>query len=274
MNAYNNYIFVVPMTLGVYMLEILLILGILFLILTFFYKQAICEFRINQIEWSQKDNISDLFAEKVPFVLRSIPSATFWTHDDVAIRPCFKDIPIFQETNLVDWLSMSNSTSLCPWKYPQAEKIAVNSSIDIWANKWLNPLVINTFLKFWMFPKYHCWAGSVGLRRTFATWTCIFPVDGEILLTIMPETVQTSLPAHWVNCFPAQLTIKDTPFVADLKFLDIILRPGNCVFMPAHWFISWVPTEKSDRTPMVCTVSYHTPISYLAFHSSPFTTGV
>lgn len=250
------------------MLEIILIVGILFLILTFFYKQAICEFRINQIEWKQRENMGSLLNEKVPIVLRSIPSATFWTYEDVLARNCFKDIPIFQETTLTDWVSSATPDSLCPWKYTQAETIASVCGINIWANKWMNPIIINPILKFWLFPKYHCWAGNIGLRK-ISTWTCIFPVDGEITLTIMPETVQTSLPANWLGCFPANLTIKDTPFVGDLKFIDIILRPGNCIFMPAHWFVSWTTTATATKTPMVCTISYHTPISYLAFNATP-----
>jgi hypothetical protein len=251
------------------MLEIILIISILFLILTFFYKQAICDFRINQIEWPQRENLSSLLNEKVPIVLRSIPSATFWTHDDTLARPCFKDIPIFKETSLTDWISSSNPDSLCPWKYSQAETIAKVSGINIWANKWINSLIINPLLKFWMFPKYHCWAGNIGLRKTFSTWTCLFPVDGEITLTIMPENNESSLPANWVGCFPANLTIKDTPFVGDLKFIDVILRPGKCIFMPAHWFISWTSTPTSEKTPMVCTISYHTPVSLLAFNATP-----
>jgi hypothetical protein len=251
------------------MLEALLIIGIIFLILTFFYKQAVCEFRINQIQWTQKDTIPNLLNEKVPLVVRSIPSAPFWTHDDALARQCFKDIPIFQETSLTDWISTSTPDSLCPWKYVQAEKIASVTGINVWANKWINSVIINPLLKFWMRPKYHCWAGNIGLRKTFATWTCVFPVDGEIILTIMPENIESSLPANWVGCFPANLTIKDTPFVADLKFIDIILRPGNCIFMPAHWFISWTTTAENTKTPMVCSISYHTPVSLLAFNSTP-----
>ncbi len=240
------------------------------MILTFFYKQAICEFRINQIEWSQKENMASLLNEKVPIVLRSIPSATFWTHDDVVARPCFKDIPIFHESSLADWIVTSTPDILCPWKYTQAETIAKASGINIWANKWINPLIINPLLKFWMFPKYHCWAGAVGLRKTFATWTCFFPVDSEIVFTFMPESIESFLPANWVGCFPANLTIKDTPFVGDLKFIDVILRPGNCIFMPSHWFVSWTSVEEMNKTPMVCSISYHTPISLLAFNSTPY----
>lgn len=252
------------------MLEIILIIGVLFLVLTFFYKQAICEFRINQIEWSQRNNMTELLNEKIPLVIRTIPVANFWTHTDTNIRQCFRDIPIFHETTLVDWLSTSDSNSVCPWKFPQAEIIASVSGIDIWAKKWINSLIISPLLRFWMFPKYHCWAGAIGLRKTYASWTCIFPVDGEIILTIMPETVESSLPSAWPGCFPASITVKDTPFVADLKFLDIILRPGKCLFMPAHWFVAWAATDKCDVTPMVCTISFHTPISYLAFNTSPY----
>jgi hypothetical protein len=222
------------------------------------------------MEWSQKEKLSELLGEKIPLVVRSIPLATFWTHDDVVTRTCFQNIPIFKETSLVQWISSSTPELTCPWKYSQAETIANVSGLKIWAQKYINPTVISPFLRWWMNPKYHCWAGNVGLRKTTATWTCLFPVDGEIVVTIMSELVESSLPSNWVGCFPATLTNKDTPFVGDLKFIDIILRPGNCLFMPAHWFVSWT-SEHSDKTPMVCTISYHTPISLLAFHASPHT---
>ena len=90
----------------------------------------------------------------------------------------------------------------------------------------------------------------------------------NVIEDIMPENVQNALPANWVGCFPATLTTKDTPFVGDLKFIDIILRPGNSIFIPAHWFVSWV--SSSDKIPMVCSISYHTPISLLAFNTTPF----
>lgn len=252
------------------MLEIILLFGVIFLILTFFYKQAICEFRINQLEWSQRENVSSLLHEKVPLVLRSIPSASFWTHDDLMTRECYREIPVFQETSLVEWVSKATTESVCPWKYPQAEMIAAASGMAIWAKKWFHPIIMNPFLKLWMTPRYHCWAGNMGLRKTFATWTCLFPVDGEILVSIMTESVESALPSKWVGCFPSQLTAKDTPFVADVKYIDIVLRPGSCLFMPAHWFVSWTSME-SKVVPMVCTISYHTPISLLAFKASPYT---
>jgi hypothetical protein len=253
------------------MLDVLLVLGVLFIILTFFYKQAVCEFRINQMEWSQKEELTTLLHEKIPLVVRGIPSATFWSVDDVLTRPCFSNIPIFQEISLVEWVSQANSSSICPWKYKQAETIASVSGMSVWATKWLHPIIVPRFLKWWWYPRYHCWAGNVGLRKTIATWTCLFPVDGEIIVSIMSENVENTLPFPWVDTFPSEYTSKDTPFVADIKFIDIIVRPGNCLFMPAHWFVSW-KSKNTDRTlPMVGTISYHTPISLLAFQASPYT---
>jgi len=253
------------------MLEFILIIAVLFLILTFFYKQAVCEFKINQMEWSQREHSSSLLHEKVPMVIRSIPSATFWTREDVLQRPCFATIPVFQEVGLTDWIAAATPDSVCPWKFTQAETIAKESGMVIWANKVMNPVIIHPLLRFWLTPRYHCWAGSMGLYKTFATWTCIFPVDGTIAVTIMSETVESSLPANWLHSFPGQLTKKDTPFIGDLKYMDIVLRPGTCLFMPAHWFVSWLPGSTCKIAPMVCTISYHTPISLLAFHASPQT---
>ena len=250
----------------------IIILGVIFLILLFFYKQAICEFRINQMEWSQQPHLLDLLSEKVPLVIRSIPLSACWTHNDVTARECYTALPLFQETTLPQWLAQATPETVCPWKYAQAEQIAAVSGLPVWAKKTLHPSFVSPLWSYWMMPRYHCWAGKVGLRRTYATWTCILPVETEIVVTILPETAESCLPAAWPGCFPHQLTNKDTPFVADLKYMDIIVRPGNCLVMPPHWFVSWSGAEGSksaDGVPSVCTVSYHTPISLLAFHASP-----
>ena len=251
------------------MLEIVLIISVIFLILTFFYKQAVCEFRINQIEWSQNTKIQPLLQEKIPLVIRDIPSATFWTIDDINTRPQYSNIPIFQDTSLVEWINNTSNT-VCPWSHIQAEQIAKISSISVWASKWLNPLIINPFMKLWINPNYYCWSGNVGLQKTYATWNCLFPVDGEIIVSIMPENLESFLPANWVGCFPSELTNRDTPFISEVKFIDIILRPGNCLFMPAHWFWSWKSSESSGTIPMTCSIAYHTPISSISWKMTPY----
>lgn len=253
------------------MLELVFICSIIFIIFTLFYKQAISEFRINQLEWANRDTIKELLSEKIPLVLRGIPSTTCWTHNDVAARDCYARIPIFKEASLRDWiLAPTSSTTICPWSYPQAEKIARISGIPIWAEKWLHPVMITPWLKtWWLYPKYHCWTGMRGLHKTTALWTCIFPVDGEIQVSILTESMESNLPTMWHNRMPADLSLKDTPFINELKYMDVILRPGTCFILPPHWFVSWTPTQNTtSSSPMVCSVSYHSPISLLAFQTT------
>jgi hypothetical protein len=243
------------------MYDIILIIIVVFLILFFFYRQAICEFRINQIEWQQKDNMTQLLGEKSPIVLRGIPATTFWTHEDVNLRDCFSQIPVFKELSLKEWLNAGTPDTNCQWMDKEAEQIASVSSMKIWATKWLNPYIIHRFLKWWIYPKYYCWAGSKGLQKTIATWTSIFVTDGEISVSIMPESNEAFLPPVWKDRFPSEFTVKDTPFINDLKYVDIILRPGNCLFMPAHWYIAWLST--SEVIPLVAMIQYHTPVSFI-----------
>lgn len=253
------------------MLEIILLASIVILVCTFFYKQAATEFRINQIEWSQISHLNSLFTEKLPIVVRTISPTTFWSVEDAMQRPAYDKISVFNEMSLTEWITTYHKTNpICPWRYSHAEKIARISGISVWAAKWFNPAVLG-YHKFWTFPKYHCWAGDKGLHKTMS-WTCLLSTEGEIHVTIMPESMEQFLPIDWLNRFPAQMGQKDTPFLKELKYIDIVLRPGTALFMPPHWFMCWSNVIKENTegtTAMACTISYHTPISYAAFQMSP-----
>jgi hypothetical protein len=255
------------------MFELFILLIVLWVILTFFYKQAICEFRLNQLEWANvRETLPDLMQEKAPIVLRGITQPTIWTKEDVLLRDSYGSIPLFKEMTLMDWIRDSQPVAACPWTDRDAERIAARSGLTVWAEKTLHTAFMsNALSRAWIHPRYYCWAGEVGLHRTFAMWTVILPVDGSIQVTIMPETMDAYLPAPPLRqgCHPSRLTRRDTPFVGDLKFMDVIVRPGTCLIMPPHWFVSWTAHD-TEKLPMVCTVAYHTPISWLAYRLAPF----
>lgn len=255
------------------MLELLFLLGVLWIILTCFYKQAICEFRMNQLEWDKApDTLSELMQEKAPIVLRGIPSVSVWTKEDVMARDIYGTIPLFKEMTLVEWIRGAPPVTACPWSYGDAERIAARSGLSVWAEKTLHTVFLpHSVTRAWLRPHYACWAGEVGLQRTFAMWTVILPVDGSIQVTIMPETMDAYLPAppFRQGCHPSRLTRRETPFVNELKFMDVIVRPGTGLIMPPHWFVSWV-AHNTETLPLVCTVAYHSPVSRLAFRMAPF----
>ena len=136
------------------MLEVLVIMGVILVILTFFYKQAVCEFRMNQMEWAQKDQIRPLLQESVPLVIRGIPPLSCWTRDDVMTRDCYADLPLFQEMSLVEWMKSATPESGCPWKYAQAQQIARTSGLSVWAAKTMNPVIISPVKRAWWWPRW------------------------------------------------------------------------------------------------------------------------
>jgi hypothetical protein len=256
---------------SVWMLEILLIVVIICLVLTFFYKQAVCEFRLNQIEWGQVgEKMGDLLTEKVPIVVRGRPPTAFWTQEDVHLREVYATVPIFDNQSLPDWIMSATPESRCPWSTAHARILGLRSvsGLEHWVDRALNPVLYgsNLLAPFWLRPISHCWAGSRGLSKTVAPWTAIFVSQGAITVTIMTDAVTAALPEVWEGVFPGSLTSYDTPFISDLKFIDIVLRPNSVLFMPAHWYVSWTVHNVGDDTicPMVCSVEYHSPISRFA----------
>lgn len=249
--------------------------GIIFFIgfiLVFFYRQAIHEFRINQANASQRSEILELWKERVPLVIRELPRMSLWTREDIMERTCYEQLPLFKDQTLAEWIRSVSPRGhtggeeinreetdgvRCPWYSQQAEQIAGVTGISIWAERHLHPMMGS----FWYMVRYHSWAGSVGVHRTYASWTCILPVEGEIVVTVFPGTMERYLPVEWKGSFPSKWTKRDTPFVADIKYMDIVVRPGTCLFLPPHWFVSWTSAD----LPMVYTVSYHTPVSIVAF---------
>lgn len=260
------------------MLDWVFITGLVILILGFFYKQsAVHEFRINQGEMSSKDTLHELWEERVPLVIRGLPRLSLWTHDDVIERPCYEKVSLFQDQTLAGWIQgvgrggasgaasaeEGEQTLICPWqgREDQAKTLARVSGIPLWCKTHLHPLLGKGWRLRWI--QYYAWAGSVGLRRLYASWTCILPAEGEILVTIFPETMEPYLPPEAHGTFPSTWTRRDTPFVGDIKYMVVVVRAGTCLFLPPHWYVSWVGKE-GHPLPMVFTVSYHSPISWVA----------
>lgn len=246
------------------MLEIICIAVIIFAILVFFHNQANYEFKINQIGWLEREKATDLILEKHPLVLKGVSPVAFWTQQDCLMRSCYTKVPVFKDKGLSEWLMTAKKDTPCPWSNEHANLLGQISGLETWTELWLNPLVhTNPVWTAWYRPVSSCWAGTRGLWLTQARWTCLFVTEGSIQVSIMPATCKKSLPPDWKGLHVGALTVYDTPFVGDLKFMDIVVRPGHMLILPAHWFVCWQGLEGSEACPMVCSVEYHTPISRL-----------
>jgi hypothetical protein len=262
-----------------------IILGfvVLFFLGTVFYKQTIQEYRINQIDWDNRDKLINLWEERVPIVVRDSPLPPVWTKSDIEARSIYKNLTVAvpvdskqdsqnagstqdsKKLSLRDWILTAPWDSKAVWNAADAANFAAASNFETWIKTIWLPCMdgIRTIIPS-IFPiKTHFWAGSHGLHIFKANWTLIFPTESSIIVTLMTEKEDQFLPSNWKNSFPRQYTNSDTPYVSSIQYIDVILRPGHSLWIPAHWKVAWEPEKESEIVSLVCTIDVHSPISWI-----------
>lgn len=242
------------------MLTWILLIVILFFLGAVFYKQTIQEYKLNQIEWSQADRLGEMLEEGTPFIVRSIPSCPVWRRVDVEARADFKE--------LADWVRAVRGDGVMPWRPALAAAYGRQVNMGPWLDEIWQPHMPRIWsLASFLFPReVQVWAGGRGLYEQKAAWTMIFPTEGEVIVTMMSKKEDKYMPAAWQGRFADSFTTADSAYVSQLKYLDVKLRPGAALFVPAHWKVSFavVDADADGALPFVCMINYHTPISKLA----------
>jgi hypothetical protein len=243
------------------MLEILLFLAIAVLILLFFYKQSVvAEYKLNQLSYKSLDTLPDLMAEKSPIVILDTPLTTFWSASDVLSRPILSQ----DGMPLLSLCQQSNNTHHA-YKQSLASFFGENSGTPIWMKtKWL-PVLTNPWLQWLTIPESKAWLGSRGLQATYAPWTLITASEGEAFVSLLHKKHDTYLPASWKNRLPSELTRADTPFLSDIKYIDVILREGTSLLVPAHWKVAYqtAPHVPAGKPVFIVETALHHPLSLL-----------
>ena len=241
----------------------------IFFVGALFYKQAIREFRINQINWSQIDQLQELWEERAPIVVKDSPVPPVWTFQDVGIRPVYNiEIPSSQQS-VQTWVGAAEADAIVPWQEQTAAKLAEIAALRPWLeNVWMSKC--NKGIRQFVAPAFpytpYLWAGARGLHQVRSQWSLIFPTEGSIIVTLITTGQDDYLPSPWEGTFPSLYSLSDTPYVSSIQFMDVILRPGHALWVPAHWKVAWEPTEEMQAigVPFVCTLDIHTPWSWLA----------
>jgi hypothetical protein len=241
------------------MLTAVLIIVIIFFLGAVFYKQTIQEYKLNQIEWEQADRIGELFEEGTPFIVRGMPACPAWSAELVGRRPEFK--------GLTEWLTAAGSEAIMPWRAGLAEMYGRLAHLEPWLDETWGPYMPS--YRRWFGPLFpratQVWAGGRGLIEQKAAWTLLMPTDGTVIATLMSKKEDRYMPTAWRGRFPDTFTQADTAYVGQLKFLDVKLRVGTALFIPAHWKVCWqVDHADAEKMPFMAIINFHTPISRLA----------
>lgn len=244
------------------MIEIGILLGIVFLVLVFFYKQKAQEFRISQIENTQLQTLPDLFTELNPIVIRGLPPPTFLTPETIRKNMRIQNFPVGSDgLTIQKWLSSESILSTQPAELRTT--LAGELGIPMWAqHTWFEPLTAETWYSFAMKMDSEAWLTNMGMMKTVAVTTAIYPTNGSFTCSLMLDSATKFLPA-WEGRFLSDYSSADTPLLHQVQFLDIRLRPGHMLLVPPHWIVS-MKADNNVAKPMFALIELHHPLSGLA----------
>jgi hypothetical protein len=250
------------------MLEILFIIGLIFLISVLFYKQRRVSMELLQAEESQiEEQLSDLLEEQQPLIIRGLSPPKGLTKESLEKIPRLAQFSVGGQPleDILKTPAILYSADGLP-TLSQEKRVALSTelSMNLWADHvWLRRFSETTWLG-WLLGcmRTEVVLGGMGMFKTLARYTCIMPTEGTYLVSILSRESEPLLPGNWKYKYPGSLTPNDTPLVADLKYLDVVLRPGTMICLPPHMIISMQPKEKEFAAAAI--VEYHEPISILA----------
>jgi hypothetical protein len=250
------------------MLEFFFLLGLVFLIGVLFYKQRRPSTELLQAEESQlEEQFSELLEEQQPLIVRGISPPKGITLESLKKIPRLSEFSVGGQPlqAVLDNPSILASAQGSPVLSKERRgEFATELSTKLWADHvWLPKFSQTTWLGFMLGCMLtEIVLGGMGMFKTTAMYTCIMPTEGVYTVSIVSRESESFLPKKWEYRYPGDLSPNDTPLVSDLKYMDIILRPGTMIIFPAHFIVSMKPA--TDEFTAAAILEYHEPISLLA----------
>lgn len=244
------------------MLEFGFILATLLAVFVLFYRQAIEQYNILQIEGSQLSEFPKLLGERTPLVIRDIGQPKLFTPDTLKTNTRLLQFPLANQLTLAQYLEHPKPNVNLSSK--ASGMLAKELGLSVWAeHTWYPRFFSYPLLQHLHVLRTEAHLGEVGLQKTTAVSTLLYPTSGSFEITLLTEQQEKCLPVSWRGRFPEAFTIQDTPLVGEIKYITIKLRPGTVLSIPTHWFYSVRVVEK-DKPALWAKLSLDNPISYVA----------
>ena len=246
------------------MIEILFILALLFAVFILFYRQAIEQYTVLQIEATQLADLPKLLSERAPVVVRECGLPKVFTADALKSNPRLLSYPLGQQQTLGQYLKSEAPPRTVKMPKKASLVLASESGLQVWAeHTWFPRFFTQPLWEAIHSLTVEAHLGEKGLRKTTALTTLIYPTTSALEVTLCTETQQQYLPKTWRGRFPETFTIQDTPLVGEIKYITVKLRPGNVLCLPTHWFVSIRAADPTKPT-LWAWMELHNPISLMA----------
>jgi hypothetical protein len=249
------------------MIEILFLIAVLFAVFVLFYRQAINDYNILQIEVSKIHDLPRLLTERSPIVIRSVGQPKLFIPATLKANNRLLSYPLAPGFTLAEYLDAPTDAAFrMPLKARQ--QLADESGLRVWAeHTWYPKFFSQPFFENVYTMLVEAQVGSHGLRKTTASVTVIYPTSTGLDVTLLTEKQEVALPKTWQGRIPEQLTIQDTPLVGEIKYITVKVRPGTLLCVPPHWFVSVQQTDTDKQNKKACLwvwMEIHNPISRLS----------
>lgn len=250
------------------MIEFAFILVILFLIAVLWYKQRRSDLQILQLEHEQlSDQFSELLEEQQPIVIRATPLPRGLSRDALQSISRLSNFPVGDKALKVVLDSpdlLASAAGLPILSSEHRGTLATELSVPIWSKRtWLEHLSSTAWFGGALGSlDSEVVLGGLGLHRTVAYGTLLIPTEGTYTVTLLAKDSEEFLPPSWEYRYIGSFTVNDTPLVNELKYLEIVLRPGTSLWLPRHLIVSMEPKEPSAFSSAL-VLEYHQPISKL-----------
>lgn len=256
-----------------------------------FYRSAIHEYTILQKNWKDDKDTkwSDLLSERAPLVVREVNKdwTRLWTRArtgkfgwSVIVFDGKKQV----RSTWAAWLKSEAAAVAAHRVVNQTElaevaglgEKAAEISLQFRRPFWIpGSFAVSNVRANVIVPRVRA---VVGLQKTTAEATCWVACDGvPIRIWIAHEGATKGgewLPANPYGRDPWAFKPEETPWISELKFLEIRLRPGNMFILPPHWWVALRADVEDNSLPIsdgswYWSCEFHSAVSWVAtrFHN-------
>jgi hypothetical protein len=264
------------------LLESVFVILLILVFTVIFYRAAIHEYTIIQKDWATIDtNWSELIAERSPLIIRECPKEwiKLWNRSrtanfgwPVVLKEGNKKVRASWSTYLKTGVS-ANKSILNGDVLADTAGLADYASVisnEIRRPFWLPGSLSVSGLSANIIQPIN--SAYVGLKKTTAESTCWICTDGAPMRIWLAHEGATKggewLPNNPYGRDPWNFKPEETPWISELKYIEIRLRAGNVLILPPHWWVA-LRCDINDGKLIgdgswYWTTEFHSPISYLA----------
>jgi hypothetical protein len=246
-------------------LEFIFLCILVFAICVIAYRGAVHEFQILQRDYNTQTPWGELLNEQLPIIIRAIPKSLLGGWNESRTKQ--KHWPVYVRDNVgkkykTTWdIYLQDKT---PYQPENSSEIAHIAKLDETITNW----AAEGFHKWYWIP------GSVptpyvtqpdfvlGVQRVWAEATLLTNTDGGPLHIWLAHG--GAIPSNVIPVLngknPWIQTTDDIPWISEVKYIEIILRPGNTLLIPRHWYYA----IQSSAQTWFWISEFHSPISWIA----------